>query len=256
MDFDISVVVTAHSESVVCGRTLRSAEAAIAHAESAGLRLERLVCLDTPAPETLEFFTRSPLAAPWAVHQAEVRDPGKTRNHGAALAAGRYVAFIDADDLVSENWLTRAHAQCRTLEAGGRHAAVHPELLWRFGLERGMKLNLPADHPFLDPRIFPVFNPFDAMFFTARAVMEAHPFRTRDLQNGYAFEDWAWFMNTYVAGVVHGVARDTVVFKRRRLGSINADARQRKALLPPIEGFGIEEIAALDRRQGLPPVSA
>ena len=46
---DITVAVTAHSESVVAGPTMRSAETAIRAAEAEGFRVERLIGLDAPS---------------------------------------------------------------------------------------------------------------------------------------------------------------------------------------------------------------
>lgn len=241
MKHDISVILTAHSESVVSGRTLSTAEKSIRQAQDAGLTIEKIIVLDNPTEETAQYFNAIPFDG-WRIEQVDERDPGLTRNAGVNLASGTYIAFLDADDLFSPNWLTKAHQHAEELLKVKQHVVIHPELYWRFDGERGAKMNLPQDHPFLDPGLFLTINPFDALCFTTREFLQQQPFKPREIDKGYAFEDWCWIINAFISGAFHSVAKDTIIFKRRRFGSINRDARNRNSSLPLIENFSLEDI--------------
>ncbi|MEO1611783.1 MAG: glycosyltransferase family A protein, partial [Pseudomonadota bacterium] len=151
MTYDITAIVTAHNETVLAGPTMRSAEAAIAEAEAAGLRVERLIGLDEPTPGARVFFEQ-PEFADWRVMTMSYRDQGKARNHLAALAEGSWIAFLDADDLWSENWLTAAFAQAGA--HGSRKVIVHPELNWFFDRQATILANVAQDSPFMAPAYF------------------------------------------------------------------------------------------------------
>ena len=106
--FDLTVAVTAHAEGLEAGPALRSAEAAISELEAEGITVERLVGLDCASQRTKQFFSQ-PALSEWAQLEFEFADQGATRNALAQAARGKYLAFLDADDLFSQNWLTLAY---------------------------------------------------------------------------------------------------------------------------------------------------
>ena len=55
-------------------------------------------------------------------------DQGKVRNHAVGLVSAGHVAFLDGDDLWSENWLVDAYRMC----ADDDRVIGHPELNWFF----------------------------------------------------------------------------------------------------------------------------
>lgn len=89
---DLTVILTAHSETIVSGPTLRSADAAIAQAERAGYRIERLVALDMATPETRAFHNQ-PALDHWRKVDVDGGDLGLTRNAVLPLAAGQNIAL-------------------------------------------------------------------------------------------------------------------------------------------------------------------
>lgn len=240
MTSDIAIVFTAHTETLAAGRTLRSLNAAIQNAEGAGISVERVIVLDKPTPEAISYFEVN-AGEGWKRKEVSFADPGLTRNAGINMADAKYIAIADSDDLVSENWLVRSFETAEKEQANGQAVVVHPELLWRFDLEIGAKVNLPSDHPFQDSRSLLISNPYDAMCFAPRSLFIEKPFKPRLINEGYAFEDWCWIAETWIAGVQHKIAKDTIIFKRRRVGSINKDARGRGSLLPALDGFRLSD---------------
>ena len=63
-------------------------------------------------------------------HESTRRWPGAARNLGAERARGRWIAFVDADAVLEENWLERLHSTLLTNPrgvVGGRVVNANPE---------------------------------------------------------------------------------------------------------------------------------
>lgn len=227
---DITAILVAHAEGPMAGLSFRSLLDAVEAARAADLAVEVLVVLDNPDDLTVEAFSEA------AGHGARVLetsygDHGLVRNHVASEAAGDYMAFLDGDDLWSENWLVEAHRLCQT--DPGRIIA-HPEVNWFFG-QASYRYFLPdqTDPEFNALGFIRFANPWDAMCLAPTAAYRDHPHSKRSLDEGFAYDDWHFNMETLAAGLVHRVARGTLVFKRRRSGSQFTVASANRSLPRP-----------------------
>lgn len=238
---EISAIVTLHAEFILAGPTLRSAEQAIAAAERSGLKVERVIGLDRPTEET-RTFARAFAGDRWRVQEVDCGDQGAARNAYAGSSEGEWIAFLDGDDLWSENWLVKAAEKARDR---GEKAIVHPELNWFFGRQNAIHVNVDQDDPLFDPRFYHYRSLYDALSFAPRDAHLEVPFAQRDLDRGYAFEDMQWSIETMLAGYRHVVAPDTIIFKRRREGSQNAIAGARGVAIRDLPILQIEQLEAL-----------
>lgn len=243
---DISAIVTAHSETVLSGPTMRSADAAIRRAETAGYRVERLIGLDAPSEGCRAYF-ESPRFDDWRRLTLDCRDQGKARNALAAEASGRWLAFLDADDLWSENWLTEAAAALAAAEAKGERAIAHPELNWIFDRHANVLVKVDQDDPLFQPYAFCFRNYYDALAMAPKAAHLEHPYADRDIARGFAFEDMQWNVETMAGGWRHRVVRDTIIFKRRREASQTIQASQRGVVIRDLDAMRVDRIADLGR---------
>ncbi len=226
---DISAILTAHGEGVLAGISLHATVDAMRRAENDGLSCELIVVLDRPDAITREMFSTLPPGG-WRtrVEQVDFGDQGMARNHAVGLAAGSHVAFIDADDLWSENWLVEAWKLC------GRDPAriiAHPELDWFFQENGNLFFHIDQTDPDFDPLMLRFINCWDALCMAPRKACLEVPFPSRDIDTGFAFEDWQWNCETLEKGYVHRVVPDTIHFKRRRRVSQNIQASGRRALV-------------------------
>lgn len=228
---DITAIITAHHEGIMAGATLRSFRDAIEHAQGEGISIEAVVYLDNPDTATQRVFQDQ---SGIQLVEVDFRDQGKVRNHAVQQARGEYLAFLDADDLWSLNWLTSALA---TAEPG---RVVHPEFNYFFGDNNNILVKVDQRSPEFDMEFLRVGNYWDALCLAPRSVHLDFPYYDRDIAGGFAYEDWRWNCDTIEGGIEHVVAADTIHFKRRRGGSQSAHSLERQALVKPTAMFHYE----------------
>jgi hypothetical protein len=245
-EFDITVAVTAHSETVVAGPTMRSAELAIRAAEADGFRVERLIGLDAASELCAGFFTQ-PAFDGWKKAEFDVRDLGRARNELAKIARGESIAWLDADDLFSENWLVAGGRLLAEAHQSRTKIIVHPEMNWMFDTAPSAFVKPMQTDPLFTPHYFNFMNYYDSMCLTPREAVLEIPYTHYDFASGFAFEDWPWNIETMVAGWEHVIARDTVIFKRRRDASLVVTSGQRRTIIWPVEQMAIDKVSVLGR---------
>jgi glycosyltransferase involved in cell wall biosynthesis len=216
---DITAVVNGHAEGVLAGPTIVSFERAIAVARESGLAVEGLIVLDRPDAATLLQF--KDVGSRHRVLITDHGDPGPARNSAVDAAKGQYVAFLDGDDLWSEDWLAEAHRVCAQ---NPQTTVAHSEVDVIFGRERVMFWHVDSLDPTFEADFLRYGNYWDAMSFAARSIFRKFPFADNDLRRGFGHEDWHWNCVTLAAGIHHRPVAGTVHFKRRRAGSQSAHA--------------------------------
>jgi glycosyltransferase involved in cell wall biosynthesis len=124
---DVSVVVTAHREGRLLHRTLRSVWRSLGRASARDISAELIIVVDKPDDATLEYLETVHGRA--VVEHTQFGDPGQARNHGARIAAGRYVAFLDGDDLMGSDWISGAFHYAESIR---EECVYYPEYVIQF----------------------------------------------------------------------------------------------------------------------------
>ena len=225
---DVAAIITGHAEGVMAGLSFRSLLDAVEVARAGGLEVDVLVVLDNPTDAMRAVFAEADRHGA-TVAEVSYADQGKVRNSAVELVTAEHVAFLDGDDLWSENWLAEAHRVC----AADPQAVAHPELNWFFGGQQNLYFLPDQTDPAFDPALLRIANPWDALCLAPRRAYLEHPFTGRAVADGYAYEDWHWNLETFLAGFVHRVVPETIHFKRRREGSQYVQARARSVLTRP-----------------------
>jgi len=141
----------------------------------------------------------------------------------------------------------RAAGQLAEAQSAGERIIVHPELCWFFEGSQNVMVNTPQDSPLFDPAFFYFANYYDALCMAPRAAHLQFPYSRRDIAGGYAYEDWQWNIETMARDWRHVVAKDTIIFKRRRKSSQTLRAHERMAVIRNFEPLAIDKIADLAR---------
>lgn len=209
----VSVIINAHREGPLAHRSVRSAVRAAEYAREQGVTVELIAVLDCSDEATLAYF-QSQAALFARVETVDVDDLGGARNHGVRCAQGRYICFLDADDLFSQNWIVAAY---RFAEAHpDDKLALHPELNLYFGDGLALMPHVDSTLPSFNPLSLVKYNYWTALVFMARDLFADHEYCRTDLKRGFGYEDWHFNCETLAAGIHHRPVPGTVHFIRRK----------------------------------------
>jgi hypothetical protein len=250
MSTDLTLIVTAHDETAVCGPTMRAADLAVEAARRRGFTVQPIIGLDAATEDTSAYFMQ-PHFDHWERRVLHEGDLGKVRNALVPETDGRFIAFLDADDLFSENWLAEGVAALEAAAERGERAIAHPELNVIFDGNRSILLNIDQSSPLFTPHYLYFRHFYDSLCMAPREAHLEVPYVTRDVPNGLSYQDFQFTIETLAAGWRHVVVRDTIIFKRRRDVSLVTESNTRKSIvraLPSMTIDRIRDLGALDRR--------
>ncbi|WP_310963484.1 glycosyltransferase family 2 protein [Nocardioides terrisoli] len=246
MTTDLTLIVTAHDETAVCGPTMRSADLAVAEARARGYVVQPIIALDAATEATSDYF-HQPRFDHWERRIMNQGDLGRVRNALLPDTDGRYIAFLDADDLFSENWLAEGVAALDTATEGGEKVIVHPELNVQFDGAKVVLVNVDQDSPLFTPHFLYLRNYYDSLCMAPREAHLEVPYVHRDIPNGLSFQDWQFAIETMTHGWRHVVVPDTIIFKRRRDFSLVVESSSRKSIVRRLPEMAIDRVRDLAR---------
>lgn len=200
---EVSVILNLHQEGLLSTGTISSVEDAVEHARENGITAEVLCVLDGCDDPTREIAQAAVgRNENWEVLIVEEGDLGLSRNAGVRQATGRFVAFIDGDDLWGQEWLTRAFAAATT---DPRTVVWHPEVNIYFGVRPHLFLHIDMEDPIYSSAALALANLWTALCFVERNLLLEIPYRETDLAAQIGYEDWDWAMQSIHAGAIHKI---------------------------------------------------
>lgn len=241
---DITVTVNFHREGALARAALSSLGDLVRAARDAGLTVEAQAVLDCPDEPTRQIIAQygSGLAK---VAEVSVGDLGLSRNAGTQLARGRFLAFLDGDDLWGDQWLRAAFAAAAT-GTPAQDAIWHPNYLYVFSGEAAeglppdrLRVMSGSDTPGFNPDLLLFGNLWSANTFAHRDIYLRFPYRAVARDRGLGIDDWSWNLETLWAGMAHRIVAGTVhLIRRKSTGSLdkqNAAARLLPYLPPDLD---------------------
>lgn len=236
-NLSIEVVLTAHGEGAMAAVSFNSLLQASQYAEERGIKIHKTVVLDKPDPQTSAIFKG--LDSSVSVIETDFGDQGLVRNAAVEASDCDLIAFLDGDDLWGENWLYEAHAYLSTQD---EKTIAHPEFNWFFQGVSSVLIGMDQDDPTFAADFLRFGNYWDAMCMAYRSAHIAVPYCKRQIQEGFAFEDWHWNCETIWQGFRHKIVNDTIHFKRRRENSQTLEASGTKSLMPATKITAFENL--------------
>lgn len=230
---DVTVILNAHREGCLARPTIRSLMDCLAYADERGVSTEVIVVLDNADADTIEQF-RWHADTRWRLEHTRFSDTGQARNHGVRCANGRFISFLDADDLFSANWLAEAF---RAATHEPRLAIWHSELNIYFGRDERVFYHVDMDQACWYDADVIASNPWTSLAFAPVSVLRDVPYPASDIPQQIGYEDWAWNEATVAAGAVHKVVPNTAhLIRVKRQGSVLAQTNGLKSICAP-SGF-------------------
>lgn len=203
---DISVITPCHAEGDLIIPTIHSIAMAIEHArKTVGLTVEWLLILDNAdEPTRIVIEAHAPSYA--RIIETEAGDPGLARNAGVLSSNGAFIALVDADDLISTNWLSAAHRF--SVSNPDRWLVLHPMGEIRFGADILIRTAYDSDDDDFC-RAGLVSDSFWVAGFARREIFLEYPYVACDFDHGFGFEDIQFNCDTIAANIAHKLVPDT-----------------------------------------------
>lgn len=211
---DLSVIVTAHHEGLLAHKTMRSVERALKSLEEAGVTYEIVISIDRGNKATMDYFdTYKASHDSISVYQWDFGDLSQSRNAIIKKARGRFVSLIDADDLMSGNWLSAAmdHLLAKPY---GTHIA-HTAMTLEFGDARSIVQKYGHTNHDQDALLSVWSARWNSVIIAPRTIFEKYQYEPNS--PGFGYEDWHMSMNFLMDDIKNITIPETAIFVRRKV---------------------------------------
>lgn len=238
---DLSIIITAHNEGLIAHKTVRSILKAAQKLSVLNYSYEIIASIDNGTSETIEYFDSIKSKYSLRILDVSFGDLSTSRNNAIRNAKGEYVTFIDADDLMSENWLEAG------LNTAARHpeSIIHPEYSITFGDDNLIWKKRNSEDIQSDTLYMIDNNLWDSPCLANRKIFQNHPYYPNG--NGFGYEDKKFNSDTLADSISHIVAPQTLLFVRRKAaGSMLKGAIADKATLAPTKLMSYDAIRKID----------
>lgn len=208
----MSVIITGHAEGILIHRTLRSVRRALTEL-SGTYSHEIILHLDNPTPESKGYVKRhvKKTLSGVRVYENSFGDLGASRNFAIQQASGKYIATIDADDLMSKNWLRHA---LDYLEKCVHATIAHSQYTIEFeGADSLVIKHGQIDYD-TDTLLSVYANRWNSVIVAPREVMLANPYTPNS--PGYGYEDWNFNCRIIHQRIDNVLIPETAIFVRRK----------------------------------------
>lgn len=210
---DLSVIITAHAEGILLHKTLASVRQSLKLCDKAGITSEVIIHIDNPTKATQEYVAANKAhLADAQIFTNSFGDLGLSRNFAVTKASGTYVTFIDADDLVSEQWYSRAYKFLESHKHGDYIA--HTEYTVEFGSADSLVIKHGEINQATDTLLSVFANRWNSIIMAPRSLLLDEPYTANS--PGYGYEDWNLNCRFIKRGIHNVLIPETAIFVRRK----------------------------------------
>lgn len=216
----VDCILNVHRERPdVLRASLRSLADVLEEAHRSGVAARLTVMLDcadaVQSGLVKAFFDSLPSDRRGNLLESDLGDVGEARNTAIRHTDRPVVAFFDADDLWSRDWVATGVALLGEL-TGGPEVVVNSNFNVVFDEHHIIEFsrNMDCAEP-LHSAMYAVANFSTSQVIASRRLFELIPFPTRPADQAFGFEDWEWSRLIADEGAVRRTAPGTVHFIRR-----------------------------------------
>lgn len=243
MDIVLTVGVTAHAEGVLAHKTMQAIFVGLDKLNTKKYPYEIIVHIDNGDEATINYFKRYENDKRIRIINSHFHDLGMSRNCIAKNAKGKYISFLDADDMLSSNWYVSA---LRRMEESSEPIMVHPNIQFNFGAGTRLEFTVRKDsfEKFEDAIVLAGVNRWCSAIMGERETFLKYPYM--ETKNGYGYEDYNLNSNTVGHGIKHMVALDTVMFYRQKAeGSLLSSSNVERVIQPYVSLLDIDYMKSI-----------
>ncbi len=252
---DLTIILTAHNEGYIAHKTMLSLKEALEELTNSGKKYEILIHLDNVDSNTEEYFSRYKNDENIVIFHNSFGDLGLSRNFCIKKARGKYIMTLDADDLISKEFIINGLA--RLEEAGENSVVLHPEycISFRKGLLGAeiWKMNNSSKSSIENAKALLTANRWISVAFSSREVFMRFPYR--EAKDGFGFEDYMFNIDTVDAGIAHEVVPNSSFFYRRKNISLNSITANKNVAMPYSSLFSVENFKSVNVPRKRLPIS-
>ncbi|MBR6965232.1 glycosyltransferase [Candidatus Saccharibacteria bacterium] len=244
-DILLTAVITAHDEGLLAHKTMLSVFEGLQKVKDAGYKYEVIVHIDNGDETTKKYFQRYKDNGEVRIFENKFGDTGPSRNFSVKQANGKYVAFLDGDDLMSSNWFIKG---IEILEQATAETIVHPEAVLTFGLDiknNVLSIQKPSYDREKDTLILLGENRWCSVAMAKKETFEKFPYKR--VGAGYGHEDYIFHVEASNAGINHAIAKETVLFYRRSDKSRLSSGVSSCVTIPYMDLFDFEAVKKLTK---------
>ncbi len=218
---NISIIITAHNEGLLLYKTILSVLKATDKLDNDKVTYDITLSLDNADDQTKKIAEKYQNNSRFNILEVNFGNPADNRNNAIKQARGEFVALLDGDDLVSENWLA---SSLSLIKKQKNPSIMRLEIHAQFGYdEKNMTIwkMRSSSSKETDAIQMAYWNLWTNTLFAKKETLLETPFEAP--KNGFGFEDYLFGTQTRAKNVDHVVVPETALFYRRRPGSVSAD---------------------------------
>lgn len=249
MRSDLVIVVIAHNEGEIADYTMKSLFVAVKSLKEEGITYEFLINIDNGSQETINYFKKYRNDRGIKINYTNYGDPGLARNYAARIARGKYIAMIDADDAVSENWFAEAISM---LEKEDDLVLAHPEYEMRYTEQSLVSIDKRVDlkNNWEDQLALLLGNRWCSVVVGKKEIFAKNKYSQS--VNGFGYEDYFFNCEVVFSGVRNRVIKNTSAFCLVKRRSVTSDTHRKSLVLPYCELFSFDDLRRRMDKYGLP----
>ena len=248
----LTVIIIAHNEGSVVGKTIDSLFDAVKEIRKRmNVRCDFLVNIDKGDKETIKYFESYVNGKDIKINYTNFGDPGLARNAAIRKAKGEYLALIDADDVVSHNWLKNGLERLR--DASLRDV-VHPETEIRFDRKKIKSCSIREEYTDYWRETLALIggNRWCSVVMGRREVFKRCKYPSS--KNGFGYEDYYFNCSVVKSGGRNLVARGTTAFCFQKDISVTTRTHADHKVLAFHRLFNIKDLQKKMKVFGFPEV--
>lgn len=215
---DISINITSHREGYLIYRTLRAVTECIDNllAYDKNVSIEVNISLDNCddlTHEVVKSYNFKNIKNK-NIYLVSYGDLAESRNNLARQSNGKYISFMDGDDLFSSNYLRESYLLA---EKDNNVKTIYSvDYIIIFGDQDCIaKRPNVSEGKLSSLDMFTSDNPVNSCIFAHNDVFRDELYEPVVRGSGYGFEDWHFHTKLYMKGYTFRVVPDTILFYRR-----------------------------------------